>query len=340
MMRPTSIGGMEPLSPFRNTLAVETWDTWFRWREGGRLRDVTIEDTWERVASTLAANAAHAPDFKQRLLDAFASWHLLPDERLLMRAGVVAPPWEAGDLHAVLNAASFVRVSAARHASFDHAHYADIAALAVRALESAADLYTGHAQQASRARIGIIGLGDALALLDLHYDSDAARAQAAAIALALAQGCLAGSIALARERGAQVRCDARWIEEARRRGYRRDLIEAAAEHGLRHGRLTAIVSQPRLAALANGVADALDPVSDGATNDSADGARPADVAAQLRMRSSTQPLIDEPIDYPVSIDREPNAADMTAWNALARQLGLAPPTWRHAERTVGVQRAV
>lgn len=339
MMRPTSIGGMEPLSPFRNTLAVETWDTWFRWREGGRLRDVTIDDTWERVAFTLTASPAHAPDFKQRLLDAFASWHLLPDERLLMRAGVVAPPWEAGDLHAVLNAASFVRVSTAKPASFDHAHYANIAALAVRALESAADLYTGHAREAPRTRIGIIGLGDALALLDLDYDSDAARAQAANIALALAQGCTAGSIALARERGAQVRCDARWIEQARRRGYRRDLIEAAVEHGLRHGRLTAIVSQPRLAALANGVADALDPVSDYSTN-AADVARPADVSAQLRMRASIQPLIDEPIDYPVSIDREPNAADMAAWNALARQLGLAPPRWRHAERTADAQRAV
>lgn len=332
MKQPIPIGGMEPRNPFRSTVAVETWDTWFRWRQDGQLRDVTIEDTWERVASALAANAAHAPDIKQRLINAFAGWHLLPDERLLMRAGVVAPPWEAGDLHAVLNVASFVSASGAGHATFKHAHFEDVAALAVRALENATDLYTGHARQAPRTRVGIIGLGDALALLDLDYASDAARAQAAAIALALAQGCVSGSIALARERGAKIRCEARWIEQARQRGYRRDLIDAAVAHGLRHGRLTAITSQPRLAAFANGVADGLDPVSDGSANAAADAARPTDVAAQLRMRASIQPLIDTPIVYPISIDSEPKAEDIAAWNTLARELDLAPPTWRRADR--------
>lgn len=37
-----------------------------------------------------------------------------------------------------------------------------------------------------RLRIGIVGIADALALLDLAYDSDAGRAQAASMACALA----------------------------------------------------------------------------------------------------------------------------------------------------------
>src|SRR5947208_17040636 len=99
-----------PASPFLNTQAVETWDTWFRWREGGQLRDLTIESTWQRVATALAASRASArrPGYKRRLLDAFGAWHLLLDERVLATAATSSPQWRSNDLAAVLNIASFV----------------------------------------------------------------------------------------------------------------------------------------------------------------------------------------------------------------------------------------
>ena len=38
-------------SPFVSPVAVEAWDTWFRWRENGTLHDDTVDATWRRVAS-------------------------------------------------------------------------------------------------------------------------------------------------------------------------------------------------------------------------------------------------------------------------------------------------
>lgn len=328
------------MHPFLNLQAVETWDTWFRWRSDGQLLDVTIEDTWTRVTSALAAEPpARRPGYKRWLGDSLAGWHLLLDERVIAGAGTATPQWRADDLHAVLNAACFVRAPHTGHATFDFMHFEEVAALAIHALDDAATLASDDARHTPCVRVGMIGLSDALSLLGLAYDSDEGRAQAAAIASALAHGCLGGSIALARDRGAHVLCDDAWSEQAHRRGYRHELIAAAVRYGLRQRRLTAISSQPRLALFANGVADALDPLpKDLPTaadanvpcrcDDAMSALAAADVAAQLRMRAAVQPWIDEPIAYPVAICCDPRASDIDVWIALAHGLGLAAPTWR------------
>src|SRR4051812_42795915 len=41
-------------SPFSDPVAVDAWDSWFRWRDGNRLYDLSIETTWLRVARALA----------------------------------------------------------------------------------------------------------------------------------------------------------------------------------------------------------------------------------------------------------------------------------------------
>ena len=336
----TTIDGDASPSPFANAQAVEAWDTWFRWRDDGQLRDVTLEDTWERLASALAGDASRRPGYKRRLIDAFAGWHLLLDERVSATAGTPAPQWNAHDLHAVLNAASFVRASGSRHRYFDLAHFEEVAALSVHALDDAAALAAdGSSRSTPGASVGIIGVSNALALLGLAYDSDAGRAQAANIARAMAQGCLSGSIVLARDRGARARCDADWNARAQRRGYRSELIEAAKKHGLRHGRLTAIRSQPRLALFANGVADALDPLPCTAGANPVTDAACTGVAAQLRLRAAIQPWLDERIACPLSICNEPKASDLETWNTLARQLDLAPLTWRSRSPAAPIQRS-
>ena len=344
-------GGEASITPFLNTLAVETWDTWFRWRADGQLRDITIDDTWERVATKLAAGTARSNEYKRRLMEAFAAWRLLLDERVIATAGTAAAQWNSDNLRAVLNAASFVRAPGSRRATFDFACFEDSAVLAMQALEGAVGLVDDNSGSDARTRVGLIGLGDALALLNVAYDSDDGRMQAANIARALARGCLAGSIALAREHGARIRCDAAWSERASHRGYPRGLIEDALRHGLHQREFTAITSQPRLSSFANGVADALDPLPDaccdpadsyaaalgrrarGCANAAASASDvPTCVAAQLRMRATVQPWIDERINYPFNIDRAPSAAEIGAWSALARELDLGPPSWRFGQR--------
>src|SRR5690348_2313422 len=98
-------------SSFIETAAVEAWDAWFRWRERGRLRDISVEATWRRMARTLAAvePAQPAAEYEAALMTAFASWRLLLDERVLATAGTHAAEWPNNDLVAVLNAGMFVR---------------------------------------------------------------------------------------------------------------------------------------------------------------------------------------------------------------------------------------
>jgi len=303
------------------------------------------------VATALAAGTARSADYKRRLIEAFAAWRLLLDERVIATAGTAAAQWNSDNLRAVLNAASFVRAPGSRRAAFDFACFEDSAVLAMQALEGAVGLVDDNSGSDARTRVGLIGLGDALALLNVAYDSDDGRMQAANIARALARGCLAGSIALAREHGARIRCDAAWSERASHRGYPRGLIEDALRHGLHQREFTAITSQPRLSSFANGVADALDPLPDaccdpadsyaaalgrrarGCANAAASASDvPTCVAAQLRMRATVQPWIDERIDYPFNIDRAPSAAEIGAWSALARELDLGPLSWRFRQR--------
>ena len=330
-------------TPFSTTHAVETWDTWFRWREGGRLRDVTVEDTWARVAAALASAARVAqPDLAAQLFGAMREWKLLPDERLLAQAGTGAADWQVADPGAALNLAAFVRAPGLAHAALDLTAFEQVAALAVSALHGAAP------DPKSRSlRIGLIGVGEALCALGLEYDSDAACAQVAAASAALAHGCLAGAIELARRGQPALRPDAAWYERATRRGHARAALDAAERYGVTDSVLTAIAPQQRLAAFANDVSDALDPAFERpapATAVGFDAARLkprhtlaprsapelGSVAAQLRLRAAAQPWIDTPIAYPVICAAAPDSATQDLWRAQALELGVTPPPWRLA----------
>jgi len=93
-------------------------------------------------------------------------------------------------------------------AGFDDAGLAEVAAVAVRMLDNVLDatvwpLPQQQQEAAAKRRIGLgfTGLGDALAMLNLHYDSDAARERARRIAELLRDAAYAASVELARERG-------------------------------------------------------------------------------------------------------------------------------------------
>jgi ribonucleoside-diphosphate reductase alpha chain len=323
-------------SPFIELAAVEAWDAWFRWRDGNHLRDLSIEDTWRRIAGALAA--AEPPGerdaLRAQVTDALAAWRLLPDERLLADAGTGRIGWRTGVLRASLNAATFVSTDRTVATVIDLASLADCAALAVRALDNAALLAGNPVPQ---VRVGILGIADALALLGLPYDSDAGRTRAAAMVRALAEGCFRGNVMLAAARGARAEASRVGIARGRSRGIPPGLLRMAARHGLRHLRLVAIVPQPRLALLANDVADAADPLhgwDHACVIAAADGLRDlrspgyalnilhasgeysagapqtlADLpgAAQIAMRAALQPWLDEPIDYPLLALHPPDA---------------------------------
>jgi ribonucleoside-diphosphate reductase alpha chain len=352
-------------SPFIDTVAVEAWDAWFRWRDHGTLRDETLEATWERVAAALAAaEPANAPAWQRRFVEAFASWSVLPDERVLASAGAGRATWGVSTpLAAVVNAAVFVRAPLSPRAVIDTPALERCAELAVRMLDDAAVVGAGTSGGVPRRLgIGLIGLADALAMLGVSYGEPAAHQQARALVRALAEGCLRGSVAVACERGADPDAAAIQVPRAVARGLPPSLVADAARRGLRHRTLTAIVPHPRLALLANNVSDAIDPLLGmrRCAIDAPEGTRliesrgfvqtlrrrrsasstPAatpecpvrlDVIEQLDMRAALQPWIDDPISYPLLTLREPTPQMLLDWGWHATARGMLLSHWRRID---------
>jgi ribonucleoside-diphosphate reductase alpha chain len=103
----------------------------------------------------------------------------------------------------------FVRNPFEPDASFDDAGFTALARIAVRMLDNVLDVTAwplprqqDEARHKRRVGLGFTGLGDALAMLNLRYDTDAARAMAARIAETLRDAAYDASVDLAAERGA------------------------------------------------------------------------------------------------------------------------------------------
>lgn len=277
---------------FTDPIAVETWDACFRWREGDALRDVTIDDTWWRVAHAVAPPGRGTSAWAGRYVEAFTRWRLLPDERLLRCAGTGIADGTDDSPAAVLNVGAFVDAWIGMPPRFDRKGFMETASLAVRLLDDALRSTCRFTPDAG-LRIGLIGFGDALAKLGVPYDTFAARELARVIATDLAEGCLRGSVTLAEERGAfasglrspglMTRLQSQEMPVA--------LVEAALRHGVRHVQLTCIEPHPLLARLANGASDALDPAPT-----PAHGARPSTwLEAARAIGAAMQPWIDAPL---------------------------------------------
>lgn len=349
-------------SPFTNSASVEAWDAWFRWREHGRLRDASIEATWLRVSAALAGVEPADPERWSRcFFEAQASWQLLIDERILGSAGTPLADWPH-DPVALLNVARFVVSPLTPGATFAFDAFRQTAEFAFRAVDNALlSRASGDASSTPQPRIGLVGLGDALALLGKRYASPAGRVAAGAIARALAEGCLHANVRLARDRGNWGASAGTPLATARARDLPADLQADIARRGLRHVHSTAITSQPRLALFANAVADAIDPLDAAAERAAGHGAaerssRPAgyafalarrlgcegaaatalhestdvSVAAQIDLRGAVQPWIDWPIDYPLRVSREPDLRAARHWQRLANAYRLGNLRWARA----------
>ncbi|MDH3209564.1 MAG: adenosylcobalamin-dependent ribonucleoside-diphosphate reductase, partial [Burkholderiaceae bacterium] len=94
-------------------------------------------------------------------------------------------------------------------AAFDEAAFTRVCAVAVRMLDNVLDITVWplpqqqeEARNKRRVGLGFTGLGDALVMLGLRYDSEPARAMARRIAAAMRDAAYEASVELARERGA------------------------------------------------------------------------------------------------------------------------------------------
>lgn len=68
-------------------ITTHTWDTKYRYRRTGEVVDVTIEDTWRRVAKAAARNEADPGPWEERFHDILSDFRFLPGGRILANAG-------------------------------------------------------------------------------------------------------------------------------------------------------------------------------------------------------------------------------------------------------------
>jgi ribonucleoside-diphosphate reductase alpha chain len=142
----------------------------------------------------------------------------------------------------------FVREPFTGAAAFDGEGFAALVPLAVRMLDNVLDLtywplprQRAEAMAKRRVGLGFTGLGDALVMLGLRYDTEAARAMAGRIAQTMRDAAYRASVDLAREKGAFPAFEAEpFLASGFARRLPEDLRAAIRTHGLRNSHLLAI----------------------------------------------------------------------------------------------------
>lgn len=316
---------------FTTAIAVDTWDTHFRWRVGDDLRDRTIDATWRRVASAVAGvEGDEAGKWEQRFVEAFRDWRMVPDARLLKWAGT-GTGIRLDNPRATLNLGAFVVRRQASHPYFDYEAFSDTAALAVRFLDDAWLTY-GDKPSASAICVGVMGFADALAGLGWPYVSEHACEFASALGETLSAACSKSSARLMQERGS-CRLAAGTDECKTARGS----CEASCSV-LRHPRTTAIHAQHLIALFANNASDAIDPLPGPVWDPASRLELPVRsnplyaqqiLVQQVKVRGCFQPWIDAPIDYPLIYSGDhPEPEVVLACKRFANQHHLPEPRFR------------
>jgi ribonucleoside-diphosphate reductase alpha chain len=154
-------------------------------------------------------------------------------------------------------------------AGFDFESFAKVTKVAVRMLDNVLDATVWplpqQAQEASDKRrigLGFTGLGDALIMLGLRYDTGEARAMAARIAEHMRDQAYAASVDLAQEKGAFPLLDADQYLAAPRFASRlpQALKEAIRGHGVRNSHLLSIAPTGTISlAFADNAANGIEP---------------------------------------------------------------------------------
>ncbi len=156
----------------------------------------------------------------------------------------------------------------APEASVDLERLRGAVALAVRFLDNVLDLtayplesQAAQSRETRRIGLGITGLADALAMLALHYDSDAARNEAAALMREIALVAYETSIELAAEKGA---FPALHVDDYLDSGFTRRLPDdtraGIRARGIRNSHLLAIAPAGTISLLANNVSNGIEPI--------------------------------------------------------------------------------
>ena len=148
-----------------------------------------------------------------------------------------------------INLTLMVKEPFTEHARFDFDAYTQLIRVSVRMLDNVLDVTAWplqeqqlEAQNKRRIGLGYTGLGDALVMLNLRYDTDAARTFASEITRIMRDEAYSASIDLAKERGAFPLLDTEQYLAAPRFASRlpEEIKERVRKHGIRNSHLLSI----------------------------------------------------------------------------------------------------
>ncbi|HKZ74880.1 MAG TPA: adenosylcobalamin-dependent ribonucleoside-diphosphate reductase, partial [Steroidobacteraceae bacterium] len=176
------------------------------------------------------------------------------------------PPFGACNLGSI-NLTAFVAEAFTPAARFEYEGIRATARIAVRFLDNVIDVsrypLLRQREQAHRSRrigLGITGLADALAMLTLRYDGEAARQTAARVMESIRDAAYEASTELAREKGAfpQFQAEA-YLERPFIRALPGEIRDAIRRSGIRNSHLTAIAPAGAISLLAHNVSSGIEP---------------------------------------------------------------------------------
>jgi ribonucleoside-diphosphate reductase alpha chain len=180
---------------------------------------------------------------------------------------VPLPPYGACNLGSI-NLAAAVSAPFSAAAAIDHAQLERLSGTAVRFLDNVIDVsrfpLPKQAEQARRTRrigLGITGLGDALAMLGLRYDSADARNAAIEVMRTIRDSAYRASVELAAEKGAFPAYDAgRYCDAPFIRRLPPELRTRLERHGIRNSHLLSIAPAGTISLLAGNLSSGVEPI--------------------------------------------------------------------------------